>query len=509
VSNAVQKSFAAGLYQTGNRTTEVENYMGMTQSSSSSKIHAGLKHPVIDSDGHWIEYEPIWMDYLKQVGGGTMVKRYHQDENVNALRIWAEMSLEQRRARRVWQPAWWGVPAKNSRDRATAMLPRLMYERLEEMGIDFSVLYPSLALGVLLYSRDTELVGASARAHNLMAAELFRGLEDRLTPVAVIPTVTPDQGIGELEYAVNTLGFKSAVFGTLVWRRIEAPQFEPNPYAIWRDTLGLESQYDYDPLWAKCLELKIVPTFHTGTQSFGTRRSYSNYVYQHIGHFGAAGEAVCKSLFLHGVTRRFPALKFAFLEGGVGWACMLYNDLIGHWKKRNPKALEDLNPANLDVSALAEYFKRYGNQMFQAHIGDLSSLRGRVTGGIAPMDDFARCEIQEASDIRDLFVSKFYFGCEPDDLINAWAFNPKTNDFGVKLHAIMSSDVGHWDVPDMSKVLAEAYELVEHGALGDEDFRDFVFGNPARFWAEGNPRFFKGTVIERQVADYLAADGRA
>ena len=31
------------------------------------------------------------------------------------------------------------------------------------------------------------------------------------------------------------------------------------------------------------------------------------------------GEAVCKALFMGGVTRRFPALKFAFLEGGVGW----------------------------------------------------------------------------------------------------------------------------------------------------------------------------------------------
>src|ERR1700683_2736065 len=35
-------------------------------------------------------------------------------------------------------------------------------------------------------------------------------------------------------------------------------------------------------------------------------------------------------------TRRFPSLKFAFLEGGVGWGCSLYNDLIGHWAKRNP-----------------------------------------------------------------------------------------------------------------------------------------------------------------------------
>jgi hypothetical protein len=31
-------------------------------------------------------------------------------------------------------------------DRATAMLPRLMYERLDDLGIDFSVVYPTAGL---------------------------------------------------------------------------------------------------------------------------------------------------------------------------------------------------------------------------------------------------------------------------------------------------------------------------------------------------------------------------
>jgi hypothetical protein len=40
---------------------------------------------------------------------------------------------------------------------------------------------------------------------------------------------------------------------------------------IWRDPLGLDSDYDYDPVWAKCLELKLVPTFHNSTQGLGFR----------------------------------------------------------------------------------------------------------------------------------------------------------------------------------------------------------------------------------------------
>ena len=46
-------------------------------------------------------------------------------------------------------PSWWGWQTANSRDRATSHLPALLYERLDEMGIDFSILYPSTTLGLI------------------------------------------------------------------------------------------------------------------------------------------------------------------------------------------------------------------------------------------------------------------------------------------------------------------------------------------------------------------------
>jgi hypothetical protein len=60
----------------------------------------------------------------------------------------------------------------------------------------------------------------------------------------------------------------------------------------------------------------------------------------------------------------------------------------------------------------------------------------------------------------------------------------------------------------MSEVLPEAYELVEHGLLTDDDFRDFMFTNAVRFWGEVNPDFFKGTVVEKQAAEVLARPRR-
>jgi hypothetical protein len=231
-------------------------------------------------------------------------------------------------------------------------------------------------------------------------------------------------------------------------------------------------------------------------------------VYNHIGHFGAAGEAVCKALFLGGVTRRFPQLNFAFLEGGVGWACSLYSDLIGHWKKRNPAALEEVNPANLDRQLLAAMFERYGGKGAADKLDRLANhgvgYSPRTADPDASLDDFAACGIEHPEDIRELFAPRFYFGCESDDPANSWAFDRKAIPYGARLGAIFGSDIGHFDVPDMTEVLHEAYELVDHGLISDDDFRDFVFTNPVKLWAGNNPNFFKGTVVEQAARSVLS-----
>jgi hypothetical protein len=214
-------------------------------------------------------------------------------------------------------------------------------------------------------------------------------------------------------------------------------------------------------------------------------------------------------MFLGGVTRRFPDLNFAFLEGGVGWACMLYADLVGHWEKRNGRAIERTNPSRLDRARLLEFARKYGSEAVADAVGRGEGLEGDthsgLTGGVEDVDDYFRCKIDTREDIRDLFVPRFYFGCEADDPVNAWAFNERTNPMGARLNALFSSDIGHFDVPDMAEVVPEAYELVEHGLIDDGDFRAFMFDNAVRFWGEVNPEFFKGTVVERPAAAVLSA----
>jgi predicted TIM-barrel fold metal-dependent hydrolase len=476
--------------------------MKTSTANDAARIRAKLGHPVVDADGHYVELAPVlqryFLDFVRQVGGADAEKRFARTDGLiytERVVSWNEMSVEKRRHAWATRPAWWGLPTVNSLDRASGFLPRLLAERLDDLGIDFAVLYPSSGI-VIPEIKDAELRQIGCRAFNTFHAELYREYTDRLTPAAIVPMHTPREAIEELEHCVDELGLKAVMISGHVTRPIPwVHQAHPELDGVVEriDTLALDSDFDYDPVWAKCQELGVSPASHATEQGWGSRRSISNYVYNHMGAFSAGGETLCKALFMGGVTDRFPRLNFAFLEGGVAWACALYADLIGHWEKRNIDAIQRLNPTRVDLAALERLIDEFGYARLADSKGEVLQALARGEPVPEEIDEWARVPIRQAEQIRDLFAPRFFFGCEADDPLATWAFNTKVNPFGAKLGAMFSSDIGHWDVPDMATVLPEAYELVEDGLLGAEDFRDFVFANPVRFYAGNNPKFFEGT----------------
>jgi predicted TIM-barrel fold metal-dependent hydrolase len=487
--------------------------------SRSSAVRASLSHPVVDADGHWIETAPVikafFLDHVRDLGGADLMRRFEAaggiDYDETVLRPWSRLSESERRANWTTRPPWWTLPAANTLDRATAHLPRLLATRLDDFGIDFAVLYPSRLLTTPAI-KDGELRRIACRALNAYHAEIYAPFADRMTPVALVPTHSPEEAVEELTHAVRTLGMKAAMINGLVHRPIGAAGAADPDLPNWGsgsgeriDALGMDSEHDYDPFWAACVELGVAPASHTPGMGWGSRRSPSSYVYNHIGSFGASMEAFCKALFLGGVTRRFPTLAFGLLEGGVSWACQLYADLVGHWEKRNRAAIRDLDPARIDVERLLGLFAEHGDGRFAVDPSVIRDAVVRLEPEPPALDEYAACGIEKAEDIRDRFVPRFYFGCEADDPLVATAFDARLLPFGARLRAMFSSDIGHWDVPDMTEVLEEAHELVERGLLSGDDFRDFVFANPVRFYTSVNPHFFRGTRVEREAAAVVAA----
>ncbi len=467
--------------------------MPFAASDSVEAIRRRLDHPVIDGDGHFIEYSPIVRDYVVEVAGEEVAKRF--DMLALGGRLARQVPDEKRRELGLYRYAWWGVPTRNTLDRATAMLPKLLHARLDEIGIDFALLYPTHGLVVTAVG-DTELRLAAARAFNRYAAEVYAPYRERLEPVAAIPMFTPEEAIAELDFAVGELGLKAVMLAGVVPRPV--PGAEEVRGATWMDTLAHDSDHDYEPVWRRCAELRVTPTFHASGQGWGTRRSRSSYVYNHIGNFAAAGEATCRSLFLAGVPKRHPELRFGFLEGGVAWAANLYSDILGHWEKRNRDAIAHYDPANLDRTLLEKLMHEYGPDALTKRLDRLDEgllMLSDPEEDRAGVDEFADSGIEGPDDVSAIFSKQFFFGCEADDPMNAIAFDESLPPRGGKLRAIFASDIGHWDVPDFRNVLPEAWELVEDGHLDEADFRAFVCDNVIDMLTGTNPDFFEGTVI--------------
>src|ERR1700719_4014220 len=103
----------------------------MSAKLKSEDVRKRIRHPVIDSDGHWLEFGASINEYLKEVAGQQVVDSFRRRGSYVQKSL--SMTPEERAQTRRAQEAFWGVPARNTLDRATAMLPRLLYDRLDEL----------------------------------------------------------------------------------------------------------------------------------------------------------------------------------------------------------------------------------------------------------------------------------------------------------------------------------------------------------------------------------------
>lgn len=500
-----------------------------SKASPSRAVRARLDYPVIDTDVHTNDYGPALDDYVASYGGPQLVdelRKASQDRiergGVSNGKNWYEQTPQERQHYRTIRAPWWARVTKNTLDVATYHIPELLYQRQAEQGSDYSVLFPNNVLAPLgVKDRDSRRV--LQRAINHYHADLYRKYSDRLTPVAGIPLNTPEEGIAELEFAVKELGLKAINIAGSVRRPIRAlaekypadkyPDLQR--YISYQDFLGLDSEYDYDPFWAKVVELGVPVLTHYGSQGWVGRSSISNYMNNHIGHFADGSEAFARALFFGGVTRRFPQLRVGFLEGGADWGARVYIHLVDRFLKRGPEGLVNYDPAATDRDELRQLFADFGAALTQGRPTDgeqiiRDTLGDRYTAGAhqpqaEELNDFAAAGIERVEDIKARWIDSFFFGSESDDRTVAHAFNDKANPLGVKVNAIYSSDVGHWDVPDLTEVLADSFALVEQGAISEADFKAWVFENPYRLYTESNAAFFKGTAIESLVKPQRAA----
>jgi predicted TIM-barrel fold metal-dependent hydrolase len=227
--------------------------------SRSARIRDDLGHPVLDGDGHIVELLAVFLDYVRDNGYGALLEGM-----LNRRRAIEDLSMEERRQGGVL-PHSWHVPS-SAEYYATVTSPKRYHERLPEAGIDFAVLYPTMGIALLQLLDDEQRV-TLCRLYNEYMAEQYRPYGDRFTVAALIPMHTPEEAVAALDHAKG-LGSKVALIASHVhrpppgapwpsddpWGDVRVPEWETRG---WVDTFGIDSIYDYDPVWAKAIELKL------------------------------------------------------------------------------------------------------------------------------------------------------------------------------------------------------------------------------------------------------------
>ena len=199
-----------------------------------------------------------------------------------------------------------------------AAYARAQNNYMKKDGFDVQVLIPDNRM--LIYELDAELGRQLARAYNETTAEDISG-DDRFIGCAWIYLPDIQESIRELRRAVQDLGMKAVKFS-----------------GGWADG-DLDNEVLW-PLYEEIARLDIPILVHPGARVFEAQHSHPWLVgaerYQGFPHFPTAlgfpltYMVSAARLIFSGVLDRFPTLKFAFFEGGIGWVPWLMHTLNAH-----------------------------------------------------------------------------------------------------------------------------------------------------------------------------------
>jgi uncharacterized protein len=191
------------------------------------------------------------------------------------------------------------VETPPTRDGRAPVGPEGWLAFLEDVGIEWTVLYPTIALS---YGKIVSLDYAVAvcRAYNNWLYETYLAHSPRFKGMAIIPMQDPEEAVKELRRAVTELGMQGAMLPS---------NGLPQP-------LGAKP---YWPVYAEAERLGCSLAIHGGCHDRFGLDFLNMYAPVHaLGHpWGLT--ISCASIVFNGIFDRFPGLRIAFLEGGIAW----------------------------------------------------------------------------------------------------------------------------------------------------------------------------------------------
>jgi uncharacterized protein len=269
--------------------------------------------PIVSADDHVVEHPELWTRRLSRTRWGNRIPHLErQDDGAecwmvdgNRLPLLGSGSAGALMAERSGEPRRFEeIPAP-----ACVALERLA--AMDRDGVDYSVLYPSVA-GVAgeTFGRlsDPDLELDCVRAYNDYLVEEWGAASPRFVPQCLVPLAPIEQAVAEIRRAAER-GHKGVILPAVPDRLREgAPHINDRAY---------------DPLWSVCEELEMPISFHAGSLPQLEMAPYAGL----SSRLSAAMRAITRpagstsiisNLIVSRILERHPRLKVVFAESAAG-----------------------------------------------------------------------------------------------------------------------------------------------------------------------------------------------
>jgi predicted TIM-barrel fold metal-dependent hydrolase len=213
-------------------------------------------------------------------------------------------------------------------------------------GVDAEIMFPNKGLSVWA-TTDAEFGAAQCRVWNDWAWETYGPYNQFLSPIAAIMTADVNLAIAEIK-RVTKLGFRGV---NLPCKPIFGAHDARHP----NYNMAL-----FDPMWAVIEDCDTAITFHisTGRDPRAARKD-GGAIINYAAHALSPTVEPIACLCASGVLERFPKLRFAGIECGIGWVPWALQAMDEAAHKHHMWAFPKLKKLP------SEYFREHGAASFQ------------------------------------------------------------------------------------------------------------------------------------------------
>jgi predicted TIM-barrel fold metal-dependent hydrolase len=271
----------------------------------------------ISADDHVQEHPEVWTQRLSRAKWGDRIPHLKSLENgteawvvdgrrisLNGVAVAGALMRD-----RIQEPSRWEDVPKMAYD------PNERLRAMDADGVDYSVLYPSVA-GVAgeTFGRltDPEFELACVQAYNDWLIEEWAGASLRFIPQCLVPLFPAEAAVAEIKRAVGK-GHKGVVYPAIPMELRDVPHINDSVY---------------DPIWAICQDLGVPICFHAGASEAIQVPPYLGYSQDIARAFQAITRpvstvAVVVNLLISRILMRYPKLQVVFGESALGWGAYL------------------------------------------------------------------------------------------------------------------------------------------------------------------------------------------